>query len=132
MRVKLISTSGSSASCVLPEPKGKGKGKAKKRSADDGATSVQLINDFGVEYAKSARSTCPGCFQKICKDEVRIKKIVYDTEVGMKYGGQAIYHHVECFAQLRSELGWLASGEVLPGFKALSEEDRAKVKEHIP
>lgn len=117
---------------MVPETKGKGKGKGKKRLADEADPAVQLLNDFGVEYAKSARSTCPGCFQKICKDEVRIKKTLYDTEVGMKFGGQPIYHHVECFAQLRSELGWFAGADMLPGFKSLTKEDKETVKKHLP
>lgn len=91
-----------------------------------------LIKDFGVEYAKSGRSTCAGCHIKISKDEVRIKKVAHDTEVGMKFGGQPIWHHVECFAQLRSELGWFESADKLPGFKALSKDDKESAKKHIP
>lgn len=66
------------------------------------------------------------------KDQIRIRKTVYDTEVGMKYGGQPLWHHVECFAQLRGELGWFDTGENLPGFKSLKEEDRKDVKTKIP
>lgn len=118
----------------MPEAKakGKGKGKGKKRGADDGKATAKFLNDFGIEYAKSGRSACPGCFQKIPKDQLRIKKMAYDTEVGMKFGGQAIQHHVECFAQLRTELGWFESAEMLPGFKTLTEEDQEMVKKHIP
>lgn len=80
----------------MPQTK---KGKGKKREADAGMSKAQaqLINDFGVEYAKSGRAMCAGCEIKIIKDEVRIKKIVHDTEIGMKFGGQSIWHHVECF-----------------------------------
>lgn len=120
-------------SIVVPAPKGKGKGK--KRAGDSASTSglaAALLKDFGVEYAVSGRASCPGCLIKISKDEVRIKKIVYDTEVGMKFGGQALWHHIECFAQLRSELGWFESGEYLPGFKSLSKDDQVAVKKHVP
>lgn len=124
----------SSVSCVVPEPKAKGKGK--KRAANEGGTSkaalVQLIKDFSIEYAKSGRSTCPGCLQKIPKDEIRIKKIAHDTEIGMKFGGQAISYHVDCFAQMRTELGWLASADILPGFTDLSKADKANVLKSIP
>lgn len=82
-----------------------GKGKKGKRSAkSDPAT-----RDFGVEYAASGRATCRGCEIKILKDEVRIKKVVFDTEVGMKYGGQPLWHHVECFAKvdlLQFDIQW--------------------------
>lgn len=112
----------------------KAKGKGKKRAADEGTSkaTLALINDFSIEYASSGRSSCPGCFQKIPKDEIRIKKIAHDTEIGMKFGGQAISHHVECFAQLRTELGWLASAELLPGFDLLSKDDKATVLKALP
>ncbi|XP_068156658.1 poly [ADP-ribose] polymerase [Drosophila tropicalis] len=100
----------------------------KKRSkAESGA-----LKDFGIEYAKSGRAACRGCEQKITKDQVRIRKTVYDTEVGMKYGGQALWHHVECFAQMRSELGWFDTGENLPGFKSLKAEDKKEVQNALP
>lgn len=115
----------------MPEAK---KGKGKKRGADAGTSKAMalLINDFGVENAKSGRAHCAGCQLKIIKDEVRIKKIAHDTEIGMKFGGQAVWHHVECFAKLRSELGWFESAEKLPGYKQLSKEDREAVKKQIP
>lgn len=50
----------------------------------------------------------------------------------MKFGGQAIWHHVDCFAKMRSELGWYETAEKLPGFKRLSKEDQEKVIEQIP
>lgn len=93
---------------------------------------AMLINDFGIEYAKSGRSTCAGCQIKIPKDDVRIKKVAHDTEIGMKFGGQAVWHHLECFAQLRSILGWFESAEKLPGFKSLSNDDKENAKKHIP
>lgn len=124
---------GDSGGAVIPEPK-KSKGKGKKREADAGTSKAmaKLINDFGIENAKSGRAACAGCQLKIAKDEVRIKKIVHDTEIGMKFGGQAIWHHVECFAQLRSELGWFETAEKLPGFNTLSKDDKQMVKKHIP
>lgn len=104
-----------------------GKGGKKRAKAEGGA-----LKDFGIEYAKSGRAGCKGCEQKILKDEVRIKKTVFDTEVGMKYGGQPLWHHITCFAQIRGELGWLASGDMLPGFKSLSKEDQKTVKDALP
>ncbi|GAB0091469.1 Poly [Sergentomyia squamirostris] len=104
------------------------KGKGKKRSA---AAQV-LLKDYGVEYSKSDRATCCGCQQKILKGLVRIKKIVYDTEVGQKFGGQPLWHHVECFSECRSDLGYLATGDMLPGFKTLSKEDKDIVKKALP
>ncbi|TMW48487.1 hypothetical protein DOY81_006414, partial [Sarcophaga bullata] len=102
--------------------------KGAKRSKEENIA----VKDFGIEYAKSGRASCRGCEQKILKDQIRIRKTVYDTEVGMKYGGQPLWHHVECFAQLRGELGWLDTGENLPGFKTLKSEDKADVKKALP
>lgn len=43
---------------------GSSKGKGKKRTA---ATADSGLKDFTVEYAKSNRSTCKGCEEKIMK-----------------------------------------------------------------
>ncbi|XP_017099086.2 poly [ADP-ribose] polymerase isoform X1 [Drosophila bipectinata] len=99
----------------------------KKRKGDSGP-----LKDFGMEYAKSGRASCRGCEQKISKDTIRIRKTVYDTEVGMKYGGQPLWHHLECFAQLRTELGWLACGDNMTGFSNLKSEDQHDVKRVLP
>lgn len=60
-----------------------------------------------------------------------MKKTAFDTEIGKKYGGQSLWHHLECFAKMRDELGFFASGEMLPGFKDLEPEDKKTVKETI-
>lgn len=106
-----------------PNPK-----KGKKR----GTVEVNTFKDFGIEYAKTSRATCRGCEQKILKGQVRIQKTVFDTEVGMKYGGQPLWHHLECFVHLRSELGWLGSGDCVPGFKGLKKDDQSAVLQLLP
>ncbi|CAB3243872.1 unnamed protein product [Arctia plantaginis] len=126
---RIKQTMENSTGIVMPAAKGKGKGKATKRNADDASASA--LKDFQIEYAKSSRASCRHCEIKICKDEVRIAKTVYDTEVGMKYGGQPLWHHVKCFAEERSTLMYFAGGEDLPGFKSLSKEDQAMVKNEI-
>ncbi|KAL5288318.1 PARP1 family protein [Megaselia abdita] len=113
-----------SESSTVVEANGKGKKRTKGESS--------ALKDFGIEKAKSGRAGCRGCEQKILKDTLRIRKTVYDTEVGMKYGGQPLWHHVECFAQVRNDLGWFASGQDLPGFKSLSKDDQDIVKKAIP
>lgn len=77
--------------------------KGKKREAVKEVTvvmSAKALRDFGVEYSVSSRAGCCGCRQKILKNEVRCKKIIYDTEVGMRYGGQPLWHHLDCFAKV--------------------------------
>uniref|UniRef100_A0A1L8DH70 Poly [ADP-ribose] polymerase n=1 Tax=Nyssomyia neivai TaxID=330878 RepID=A0A1L8DH70_9DIPT len=116
---------------VNPGASGSGKGgKGKKRAAPGAANT--LLKDFGVEYSKSDRATCCGCQQKILKAEVRIKKLVYDTDVGMRFGGQPLWHHVDCFAKCRSDLMYFAAGDLLHGFKDLSKEEQTVVKKALP
>ncbi|XP_065370938.1 poly [ADP-ribose] polymerase [Calliphora vicina] len=103
-----------------------------KKGGKRSSAEANALKDFSVEYAKSGRAACRGCEQNILKGQVRIRKTVHDTEIGMKYGGQALWHHVECFAQLRGELGWFDTGENLPGFKSLKDEDKADIKKALP
>lgn len=50
----------------------------------------------------------------------------------MKYGGMDRWHHVECFAKLRSELSYFAGGDSLPGFNQLNKQDQTEVKKQLP
>jgi poly [ADP-ribose] polymerase 1 len=115
---------------ILPEPStSKGsKSKGKKRAAEN---TNAALNDFGVEYSKSSRAECVGCNGKIMKEDLRVKKVVYDTEVGMKFGGQPKWHHLECFVSVRHDYGFYVGGESLPGFNSLSAADKKKVKEAL-
>lgn len=117
------------------------KGKGKKRVAaddsiagDDGEVRMTAAasKDYGIEYAKSGRAECRGCENKILKDELRVKKVSFDSEVGMKYGGQALWHHLDCFVKLRTELGWLGGGKQLPGYAQLKANDKTTVDAALP
>jgi predicted DNA-binding WGR domain protein len=112
----------------VPDKKGKGK----KRDAAAIAAKKSALKDFKIEYSKSGRATCRGCEQKILKEEVRISKKDFETEVGRKYGGQDMWHHLSCFAKLRNELGYFESADQLPGFKTLNKEDQAQAKKELP
>lgn len=61
-----------------------------------------------------------------------MKKISFDSDVGMKYGGQPLWHHLDCFAKLRSELSWFGAGNQLPDYKSLNVADKAKVDAALP
>ncbi|XP_026729426.1 poly [ADP-ribose] polymerase [Trichoplusia ni] len=130
---RIKSTMKNSIGVVLPVEKSKGKGKGKKRAAEDSNTESNAIalKDFRLEYSKSSRAACRHCEIKICKDEVRICKVVYDTEIGAKYGGQPLWHHISCFAKQRNELLFFAGGESIPGFDTLKKEDQKIVKTEI-
>jgi poly [ADP-ribose] polymerase 1 len=114
-----------STGILLPETS-KGK-KGKKRAADSQANAAAL-KDFGIEYSVSSRAECVGCQNKIMKENIRVKKIVYDTEVGAKFGGQPLWHHLNCFVSIRGDYGFYLGGESLPGFENLSASDRKQVK----
>lgn len=105
------------------------KGKGKKRAS---GASTGGLGDFTIEYSKSSRATCRGCEQKIMKEEVRISKKDFETDVGKRYGGQDMWHHVECFSKLRATLGFWESGSALPGFNSLKKEDKKVVEGHLP
>lgn len=57
---------------------------------------------------------------------------MYDTEVGMKFGGQPLWHHVDCFANLRDELGYYETGTKLPGYQSLAKADQKTVEAALP
>lgn len=84
-----------------------------------------------MEYAKSSRSTCIGCEEKIIKEEVRVAKKDFESADARKYGGIDRWYHVECFAKLRAELGYLGKGDELPGVKDLSKEDQKVIKDAL-
>ncbi|XP_012538492.2 poly [ADP-ribose] polymerase [Monomorium pharaonis] len=102
-----------------------GKGRKRTKAGSGGG-------DFRVEYAKSSRSTCIGCQEKIIKDEVRISKKDYESDEARRYGGLDRWHHVECFAKLRADMGYYESGDKLPGAKQLSKEDQQSLKTSLP
>ncbi|EFN84955.1 poly [ADP-ribose] polymerase [Harpegnathos saltator] len=107
---------------ALKAPPVSGKGRKRANATKSGS------GDFKVEYAKSSRSTCKGCEEKIIKEEVRISKKDYETDEAKKYGGIDRWYHVECFAKLRVDLGYYGEGSELPGIKDLSKEDQETVK----
>lgn len=110
------------------------KGKAKKRTA--AAPKVKMasasLTEFQVEYAKSSRSVCCGCQEKIVKGELRIAKMDTEAEEARKFGPIPRWHHVTCFAKLREELLFRESGTLIPGFSALEKEDQKTVKAELP
>ncbi|XP_013395651.1 poly [ADP-ribose] polymerase 1 [Lingula anatina] len=89
--------------------------------------------DFCVEYAKSNRSKCRGCEEKIEKDAVRISMKEYESERAKMYGPQDRWHHVDCFVENRDELQFSSdmNPDKIPGYKSLKKEDKEMVKEKL-
>lgn len=98
-----------------------------------GAKGAKTLNDFAVEYAKSNRSTCKGCEQKIEKDQIRVSKKTVDPEKP-QLGLIDRWYHTACFVSRREELVFKTeySAAQLKGFAALRAEDQAELKKRLP
>ncbi|XP_033846745.1 poly [ADP-ribose] polymerase 1 isoform X1 [Periophthalmus magnuspinnatus] len=105
-------------------------GKGDKKS---GAKGEKTLNDFAVEYAKSNRSTCKGCEQKIEKDQIRVSKKTVDPEKP-QLGLIDRWYHTACFVSRREELAFKTeySAAQLKGFAALRAEDQAELNKRLP
>ncbi|XP_010863533.1 poly [ADP-ribose] polymerase 1 [Esox lucius] len=104
-----------------------------KGDAKGGAKGEKTLNDFGVEYAKSNRSTCKGCEQKIEKDQIRVSKKTVDPEKP-QLGLIDRWYHTACFVGRREELAFKAeySATQLKGFNTLRVEDKEELKRRLP
>ncbi|XP_031827907.1 poly-(ADP-ribose) polymerase [Nomia melanderi] len=114
------------ASKLAPLPTGKGR----KRGST--AKSTGVAKDFLIQSAKSNRSTCKACEEKIVQGEVRVSKKDFESEQGRRYGGIDRWHHLDCFVKIREELEFYESGDALPGFGDLPKDDQKKVKAALP
>ncbi|XP_060772355.1 poly [ADP-ribose] polymerase 1 [Neoarius graeffei] len=105
-------------------------GKAGRKGAGKGE---KTLNDFAVEYAKSNRSTCKGCEQKIEKDQIRVSKKALDPEKP-QLGLIDRWYHTGCFVSRRDELIFKPeySAAQLKGFAALRAEDQNELKKRLP
>ncbi|KAB1258519.1 Poly [ADP-ribose] polymerase 1 [Camelus dromedarius] len=101
----------------------------------DGASSKaeKTLGDFAAEYAKSNRSTCKGCMEKIEKGQVRLSKKMLDPEKP-QLGMIDRWYHPNCFVQNREELGFRPeySASQFKGFSLLSAEDKEALKKQLP
>jgi len=79
---------------------------------------------FRVEYAKSNRSSCKGCKNKIEKDELRLAKMVKN----FKFDGlMANWYHFDCFFEKNK----LKSTADIAHFNDLRYEDQQKIQSQI-
>uniref|UniRef100_A0AAQ5Y165 Poly [ADP-ribose] polymerase n=1 Tax=Amphiprion ocellaris TaxID=80972 RepID=A0AAQ5Y165_AMPOC len=104
-----------------------------KGNQKGGAKGEKTLNDFAVEYAKSNRSTCKGCEQKIEKDQIRVSKKTVDPEKP-QLGLIDRWYHTACFVSRREELVFRPeySAAQLKGFNALRAEDKEELKKRLP
>ncbi|KAM9676510.1 LOW QUALITY PROTEIN: poly [ADP-ribose] polymerase 1-like [Dama dama] len=98
-----------------------------------GSKTEKTLIDFGAGYAKSNRSTCKSCMEKIEKGQVRLsKKVVYPDKPQL--GMADCWYHPKCFVQKREELGFRPefSASQLMGFSCLTAEDQEALKKQLP
>lgn len=94
-------------------------------------TTADDLKDFATEYAKSGKSTCKGCGEKIAKDLVRISKLDYESGFAKMRGPTPAWYHVDCFVTKRDDLDYTLGAESLPGFAALGVDDQRMLKEKL-
>ncbi|KAK2501028.1 hypothetical protein MC885_019094 [Smutsia gigantea] len=104
------------------------------KGADGGCSKTEkMLGDFAAEYAKSNRSTCKGCMEKIEKGQVRLSKKMLDPEKP-QLGMIDRWYHPGCFVKNREELGFRAeyTASQLKGFGLLTPEDKEALKKQLP
>eukprot|EP00118_Oscarella_pearsei_P026283 m.309715 g.309715 ORF g.309715 m.309715 type:complete len:959 (+) comp47446_c0_seq1:38-2914(+) len=97
------------------------------------ATSSSCGGPVQVEYAKSNRSTCRSCEEKIAKGEVRIGRVEEAedgaADDGRRYPAPAVrWFHVECFSEETAGTGIKATSFDRIGDLKKSDQDRLKEK----
>ncbi|XP_012872731.1 PREDICTED: poly [ADP-ribose] polymerase 1 [Dipodomys ordii] len=98
-----------------------------------GGKAEKMLGDFAAEYAKSNRSTCKGCMEKIEKGQVRLSKKMLDPKKP-QLGMIDRWYHPNCFVKNREELGFRPeySASQLKGFSLLATEDKEALKKQLP
>ncbi|XP_004605484.1 poly [ADP-ribose] polymerase 1 [Sorex araneus] len=98
-----------------------------------GSKAEKTLGDFAAEYAKSNRSTCKGCMEKIEKGQVRLSKKMLDPEKP-QLGMIDRWYHPNCFVKNREGLGFRPeySATQLKGFGLLKAEDKEALKKQLP
>lgn len=104
---------------------------AKKRAAEKPPDPAAITN-YGIEYSTSNDDACHVCNEKIPRNELRIKKIVYDSDIGVQFGKEILWNHLHCFIFQRDLYAFKFGGEVLPGFDSLQPAHKAIVKDALP
>ncbi|CAM6068813.1 unnamed protein product [Sphagnum tenellum] len=80
--------------------------------------------EFAIENAKSSRSACKSCGEKITKGEVRISTMVASDNARFR-GKVPAWRHAKCFLTMGV---WTSTLATMPGWDSLSAEDQTTVK----
>lgn len=68
----------------------------------------------------------------VLQGEPRVAKVDYESDEGRRYGGVPLWHHLDCFVKLRTDLEFWDEGKMLTGFSGLDKESQEKVKTLLP
>ncbi|CAM6043738.1 unnamed protein product [Sphagnum compactum] len=79
--------------------------------------------EFAIENAKSSRSACKSCGEKITKGEVRISTMVASDNARFR-GKVPAWRHAKCFLTMGV---WTSTLATMPGWDSLSAEDQTTV-----
>lgn len=107
------------------------KRQAKKRKIVSNVPVQMPVKDFAVQYLRTDTNACQSCEENINENALCVMKICHDTVLTENFSSRASWYHLICFMDCRTQLGWLLSGEHLPGFKRLNEQDKEMVKNHL-
>ncbi|KAI6661254.1 Poly polymerase 1, partial [Oopsacas minuta] len=99
-----------------------------------GKHSVAIDHDYVAEYAKSNRSLCQGCGEKIEKDALRLGHMETSDGVGSRpvFVKSPRWHHVECFMKKREELeASNLSANNINGYSSLKKADKSLLEKEL-
>lgn len=110
------------------------KKKAKKRAAvelEEGVSYLVNYDDFLVEYAKSNRSKCVKCEEKIDKSEIRLGKLDYEADTPWQGGPVPRWYHPDCFVESMDQLRFYGQVDKIKNFKDLEKQDQKLLKKKV-
>lgn len=104
----------------------KGVKRAASNSQEQLSSLHSAIDDFAMNYARSAQHVCKYCFRVIAIKAIEVKKIIREIDAT---DVNTISYHVGCFKQNAHKLGWYEEDlSELPGFKSLKTKDQQALK----
>lgn len=104
----------------------------KRQQANEKGPDPEALSNYGIEYSTSNIDKCSVCKEEILRNEIRIKKIVFDTDISKTFGKEILWNHLHCFIFQREFYGFKFGGEMLPGFSAMLPDHANIVKEALP
>lgn len=102
-----------------------------KRATEEPLDPADITN-YGIEYSTSNDDYCFVCKEQIFRNELRIKKTVYDSDVAAQFGKEILWNHMHCFVIQRDLFKYELGGDKLPGFMTLQPAHQVIIREALP